>query len=184
LTLEFCPALYPKEGYGIKFKLPILLKKVSDMYFLTSTDKIRPFLEKRANEIIEKAKNESNGEQVVSKKNIFNKIGHALHALNPEFKKVTFGSNVKDVFKSLGYEKPVVCQSMYIFKQPYIGGEVQPHQDGSYLHVQPLKIAGVWIALEDCTLENGCLSFIPGSHKGNILVLDYSLFKTIFSYNN
>ena len=47
---------------------------------------------------------------------------------------------------------------------------MQPHQDGSYLHVEPLKIAGVWIALEDCTLENGCLSFIPGSHKGLFLV--------------
>ena len=43
---------------------------------------------------------------------------------------------------------------------------VQPHQDGTYLYVEPLKIAGIWIALEDCTTENGCLSFIPGSHNG------------------
>lgn len=91
------------------------------MYFLTSTDKIRPFLEKRAEEIIEKAKDATNGE--ISKKNIFNKIGHALHALNPQFKEITFSPNVKSIFKSLGYEKPVVCQSMYIFKQPFIGGE-------------------------------------------------------------
>ena len=91
------------------------------MYFLTSTDKIRPFLEKKANEILEKAKDAPNGDQ--AKKKIFNKIGHALHALNPEFKSVTFGDNVKNVFKSLGYQRPVVCQSMYIFKQPFIGGE-------------------------------------------------------------
>ena len=55
---------------------------------------------------------------------------------------------------------------MYIFKNPKIGGKVVPHQDGSYLYTEPLKIAGVWIALEDCTVENGCLQFIPGSHKG------------------
>ena len=91
------------------------------MYFLTSTDKIRPFLEKRASEILEKAKSSPNEKS--ERKKIFNKIGHALHALNPVFKEVTFSSNVKDVFKSLNYVEPVVCQSMYIFKQPFIGGE-------------------------------------------------------------
>ena len=66
----------------------------------------------------------------------------------------------------MDFKKPIVCQSMYIFKQPHIGGEVRPHQDASYLYTEPLKEIGVWIALEDCTVENGCLSFIPGSHKG------------------
>ena len=59
---------------------------------------------------------------------------------------------------------------MYIFKQPFIGGKVAPHQDATYLHTEPKpnKIVGIWIALEDCTLENGCLSFIPGSQKCKI----------------
>ena len=30
-----------------------------------------------------------------------------------------------------------------------------------------LKVMGLWIALEDATEENGCLWFVPGSHKGN-----------------
>ncbi len=43
---------------------------------------------------------------------------------------------------------------------------VVPHQDATYLYMEPsLKMIGFWIALEDATLENGCLSFIPGSHK-------------------
>ena len=129
------------------------------MYFLTSTDKIRPFLEHKASE--------KNG------KKIFNKIGHALHALNPVFKEITFDDKVKQIFHSLNFKKPIVCQSMYIFKQPYIGGEVKPHQDGSYLHTDPLKVAGVWIALEDSNLENGCLQFVPGSQKGTIFRLIY-----------
>lgn len=41
---------------------------------------------------------------------------------------------------------------------------VVPHQDGTFLFNEPLKIMGVWIALEDATIENGCLWFIPGSH--------------------
>lgn len=57
--------------------------------------------------------------------------------------------------------------------------KVKPHQDGSYLHTEPLKLTGVWIALEDCTLENGCLQFVPSSHKGYkykflLTLIDYS----------
>jgi len=54
---------------------------------------------------------------------------------------------------------------MYIFKQPSIGGEVKPHQDGTYLYTEPQSVIGFWWALEDCTLENGCLYGVPGSHK-------------------
>ena len=33
---------------------------------------------------------------------------------------------------------------------------------------EPSKVIGLWIALEDADIENGCLWFIPGSHKGRI----------------
>uniref|UniRef100_A0A8C0B8F9 Phytanoyl-CoA dioxygenase domain-containing protein 1 n=1 Tax=Buteo japonicus TaxID=224669 RepID=A0A8C0B8F9_9AVES len=46
---------------------------------------------------------------------------------------------------------------------------VTPHQDATFLHTEPLgRILGFWIALEDVTLENGCLWFIPGSHTNGI----------------
>lgn len=45
---------------------------------------------------------------------------------------------------------------------------VSPHQDSTFLHTDPLNIVGLWFALEDVTLENGCLWFIPGSHKQGI----------------
>ncbi|EPY83306.1 phytanoyl-CoA dioxygenase domain-containing protein 1 isoform c [Camelus ferus] len=42
-------------------------------------------------------------------------------------------------------------------------------QDASFLYTEPLgRVLGVWIALEDATLENGCLWFIPGSHTGGV----------------
>jgi phytanoyl-CoA hydroxylase len=68
--------------------------------------------------------------------------------------------------KQFDYKRPVVCQSMYIFKPPFIGGEIRAHQDASYLYADPIEMVGFWIALEDATEENGCLQFIPGSHKG------------------
>ncbi len=55
-------------------------------------------------------------------------------------------------------------QSMYIFKSPQIGGAVNPHQDGTFLYTQPQSVVGFWWALDDCTLDNGCLWAIPGSH--------------------
>src|SRR3546814_19129036 len=55
---------------------------------------------------------------------------------------------------------------MYIFKQPHIGGEVGWHQDSTFLYTDPLSAVGLWFALEDATLENGCLWALPGAHKG------------------
>ncbi|XP_058380227.1 phytanoyl-CoA dioxygenase domain-containing protein 1 isoform X5 [Diceros bicornis minor] len=48
-------------------------------------------------------------------------------------------------------------------------GHVLPHQDATFLYTEPLgRLLGVWIALEDATLENGCLWFIPGSHTSGV----------------
>ncbi|NNF79837.1 MAG: phytanoyl-CoA dioxygenase family protein, partial [Rhizobiales bacterium] len=39
------------------------------------------------------------------------------------------------------------------------------HQDGEYWPIRPLATCSVWLALDDVTKENGCMRFIPGSHK-------------------
>lgn len=52
---------------------------------------------------------------------------------------------------------------------------VSPHQDASFLYTEPLgRVLGLWIALEDATLENGCLWFIPGSHTSEDTCLSLS----------
>ena len=97
-----------------------------------------------------------------------NKIGHALHVLEPEFQKVALGKRMADLARSLDLQKPAVVQSMVIFKQPHFGGEVNSHQDSTFLHTSPMRLYGVWIALEDADLENGCLWFAPGTHTTGI----------------
>lgn len=42
---------------------------------------------------------------------------------------------------------------------------VPSHQDSVFLYTDPPSAIGFWFALEDCTTTNGCLSFVPGSHK-------------------
>lgn len=54
---------------------------------------------------------------------------------------------------------------MIICKQPSIGGAVPPHNDSTFLYTSSPSAIGLWFALEDCTTDNGCLSFIPGSHR-------------------
>jgi hypothetical protein len=45
------------------------------------------------------------------------------------------------------------------------GREVPWHQDGEYWPMRPLATCSVWIALDPVSTENGCMRFIPGSHK-------------------
>jgi len=97
-----------------------------------------------------------------------NKIGHGLHALNPVFKDVTFSQKVKDVVKSLGYNKPVVCQSMYCLKQSFSQPDAPGHQDATFIQVEPNTLIGFWIAMEDIKPSNGCLQILPGSHKDGL----------------
>jgi hypothetical protein len=50
------------------------------------------------------------------------------------------------------------------------GGVVAWHQDYSYwTRTRPLAHLTVWIALDDATLENGCVHFVPGSHRWPLL---------------
>ena len=53
-----------------------------------------------------------------------------------------------------------------LFKEPRTGVRTPWHQDAPYWpHMDKTHQLSVWIALKDATIENGCMSFIPGSHK-------------------
>jgi len=132
---------------------------VGDEYFLGSGDKIRYFLEEDAIDI--------HGKLTREKHRAVNKIGHALHELDPVFRSVTLeNQRLKALVRDLKFHHdPVALQSMVITKQPHIGGEVPEHNDSTFLYTDPPTALGFWIALEKCGPENGALSFLPGSHR-------------------
>jgi len=131
--------------------------RVTDDYFLESGDKIRFFFEEDAFL--------PNGTLKHSKKHSINKIGHALHVVDPIFRAFSHSSKIRQLVAELAIPDPQLAQSMYIFKQPKIGGEVACHQDSTFLYTEPADIAGLWLALEDATINNGCLWAIPGGHR-------------------
>lgn len=125
-----------------------LAERVHGQYLLDSSTKISCFLEEQ-----DKAR--------------INKIGHAMHELHPAFRSFSSSPSVRAITKSCGIEHPVCIQSMYILKNARVGGEVVPHRDATF--VRSAKdtgdsVLGFWWALEDSTLDNGCLWAVPGSH--------------------
>ena len=148
-------AFDPADGAGIFSTTD--LSRSAEQWFLDSGDRVRCFFEEHAFD--------AEGRLAVPKALAINKIGHAMHHLDPTFAQFSMGADIAALAAALGVQRPRVWQSMYIFKQPAIGGEVRWHQDASYLIAEPLPVTGLWFALEDATLDNGCLWVQPGGHR-------------------
>lgn len=134
--------------------------KTTDDYFLSSGDKIAFFFEKDAFD-----------PEGQLKKDVFhslNKIGHALHDLDPTFAQFSRSPKLQELAQALELNHHVLIQSMLICKHARIGGEVDVHQDSTFLYTDPNSCIGFWFALEDATQENGCLWAKPGGHKTSL----------------
>jgi phytanoyl-CoA hydroxylase len=131
--------------------------KTSDDYFLESGDKISFFFEREAFD--------KDGKLKASLFHSLNKIGHGLHDLDPVFNGFSRSTQLKYLANELGLDEYVIIQSMLILKHAKIGGVVDVHQDSTFLYTEPNTCIGFWFALEDATVENGCLWAKPGGHK-------------------
>ena len=129
----------------------------ADREFIASASGIHCFFEEEAFD--------RNGQLAQPKELSINKIGHALHDLDPVFEAFTYSRDIAGVAHDIGLSDPLALQSMYICKQPRIGGEVGCHQDATFLYTDPITVTGFWFAVEDATLENGCLWAEPGGHR-------------------
>jgi phytanoyl-CoA hydroxylase len=126
--------------------------------FLASAEGIHCFFEEEAFG--------EDGELRQAKALSINKIGHAMHDLDPVFEAFSRGPRMAALARDLGLADAKLWQSMYIFKQPGIGGEVKWHQDATFFDTTPCTVTAFWFALEDATRDNGCLWVEPGGHRG------------------
>ena len=130
----------------------------TDDYFLGSAGEVRCFFEEEAFA--------ADGSLRQAKALSINKIGHALHDRDPLFDAFSRGPALDAIARRLDLAEPRIWQSMYIFKQPGIGGEVGWHQDATFFDTTPTSVTTFWFALEDASLANGCLWVEPGGHRG------------------
>lgn len=132
-------------------------ERVSNREFLASGSGIWCFFEEEAFD--------DGGRLRAAKELSINKIGHAMHDLDPTFEKFSYRPELAGLAADIGLAGALALQSMYIFKQPLIGGEVGCHQDSTFLYTEPMTVTGFWFAIEDATLQNGCLWAKPGGHR-------------------
>ncbi len=131
---------------------------VADAALLASAASVQCFFEEEALD--------DSGRLRVPKAQSINKIGHALHDRDDTFIAYSHGPELAALATDLGLQDPQVWQSQLIFKQPHIGGEVGWHQDASFFVTTPQTVTTFWFALEDATLDIGCLWVEPGGHRG------------------
>lgn len=149
---EIVDAFEPGDRTGVFSS--VAPERLADQALIASADQVHCFFEEEAFD--------AEGRLRVPKALSINKIGHALHDRDPVFDAFSRGPDLAALATDLGLLQPQIWQSMVIFKQPGIGGEVRWHQDASFFVTEPMSVTTFWFALEDATLANGCLWAQPG----------------------
>ncbi len=89
---------------------------------------------------------------------------HFPHKISTKIHDFVAHPKVSAILSMLIGENVKCMQSMLFVKAPGKPGQSW-HQDEYYIPTRDRSLTGVWIAVDDATIENGCLWVIPGSHK-------------------
>jgi len=91
---------------------------------------------------------------------------HNYHAEDAFFKALVDHPRLCGFLGELVGQEMLLKDVMALSKPPLIGSEKPWHQDNAYFNWLPLDLIGtVWIALDDATVENGCMHLLPGEHR-------------------
>lgn len=110
-----------------------------------------------------------------------------LDQYDPYFKELFHRKKITGLAESLLNNKVAGKNIQWFNKPPGIGKETPAHQDGFYFMIEPNEALTMWLAIDDVDEENGCVRYIPGSHKkgmrphGKTGVLGFS--QGIIDYN-
>lgn len=92
-----------------------------------------------------------------------------VHLYNPFFMGIARHPKIIAIVERI-LGRPLRLYGSQLFAKPAEVGSVVPlHQDMPYWPFEPYEMLSCWIALDDSTIENGCVRFIKGSHKLGML---------------
>lgn len=100
------------------------------------------------------------------------------------FDDIANNDTITTVAEQLLGEHLKLLRSAAMFKPPSVGSEKGLHQDAAYYPIQPRDHLTVWIALDDATPENGCMTVIPGAHKDGLLEHEADEYETDIVIND
>ena len=87
---------------------------------------------------------------------------------NPAFLDLAMEPQILDMVEQL-IGPDIILWGCHVFCKPAGDGQETPwHQDGHYWPMRPLATCTVWVALDESTVQNGCLRVIPKSHARKV----------------
>ena len=92
-------------------------------------------------------------------------LGHFLMSDDPFWVRLVGDDRLLDIAEIFVGENIALFASHYISKPSSDGRPVLWHQDGSYWPLEPMEVVTLWLAVDESTVENGCMRVIPGTHS-------------------
>ncbi|MCL4216576.1 MAG: phytanoyl-CoA dioxygenase family protein [Candidatus Hydrogenedentes bacterium] len=93
---------------------------------------------------------------------------HQVHFISPVMLEFVKHPGMAEVLTKIIGPDVKCMQSMLFVKPPGFQGQAW-HQDEIYIPTRDRSLCGGWIAIDDATVENGCLWVLPGSHRSGYL---------------
>ena len=93
---------------------------------------------------------------------------HFPHKISETMFKYLGTPNMVDVLTEIVGPNIKCMQSMLFIKATGKPGQAW-HQDEDFIPTRDNSLVGGWVAMDDATIENGCLWVIPGSHRHGVL---------------
>ena len=88
-----------------------------------------------------------------------------MYHLDPYFDELFHGERMSGLAANL-LGDGVRGKNLQWFNKPArVGGITPPHQDGFYFMLEPNEAITLWLALDDIDEHNGCIRYVPGSHR-------------------
>ncbi|MCY3906417.1 MAG: phytanoyl-CoA dioxygenase family protein [Anaerolineaceae bacterium] len=92
-------------------------------------------------------------------------------AFEPRLQAVSRHAGLLEILREMLGDEPRMFQDMALLKPPRIGREKPWHQDCAYFDLpEGTQVVGIWLALDEAVVENGCMHVIPGSHRAGPVV--------------
>jgi ectoine hydroxylase-related dioxygenase (phytanoyl-CoA dioxygenase family) len=85
------------------------------------------------------------------------------------FREYLLKDKMLNILKDILGPDVLLFRDILMMKPAKVGSKMPWHQDSNYWPIEPTDLCSVWTALDEATIENGCMRVVPGSHKLDLI---------------